>query len=65
MAEKFARRLKLAIHKDAFLKKYKLNVSGGISQFAGKKDTRSKFMTRADKALYKAKESGRDKFVVG
>lgn len=62
-AKKFASRLKTAIHKDTFLKKYKLTVSGGITQYKAK-DNKMKFKERADKALYKAKEGGRDKFEV-
>ncbi|MFZ1971029.1 MAG: GGDEF domain-containing protein [Candidatus Nanoarchaeia archaeon] len=62
-AKKFASRLKTAIHKDSFLKKYKLTVSGGITQYKIK-DDKLKFKERADKALYKAKEGGRDRFEV-
>jgi len=62
-AKKLAARLKKAIHSDEFLKKYDITVSGGISQFK-RRDTKTKFKDRADKALYKAKNSGRDKFVV-
>ena len=64
MAEKFAKRLRLAIKRDPFLKKYKLKVSGGITQFRGKSDTKKKFLIRVDNGLYAAKETGRDKFVV-
>ncbi len=62
-AKKFAARLRRAIHSDVILKKYKLTVSGGISQYKTK-DSKKKFKERVDKALYMAKESGRDKFVV-
>ena len=62
-AKKFASRLKTAIHSDSFLKKFKLTVSGGITEFKPR-DTKLKFKERADKALYKAKEGGRDKFEV-
>jgi len=62
-AKKLASRLKKAIHEDDILRKYKLTVSGGITQFK-EKDTKTKFMQRADKALYKAKEGGRNKFEV-
>lgn len=62
-AEKLISRLRNAIKSDKMLKKYKLTVSGGITQFM-KKDTKKKLKERADKALYQAKESGRDKFVV-
>ncbi len=61
-AKKLAARLKKAIHSDELLKKYNITVSGGITQFKPR-DTKIKFKERADKALYQAKETGRDKFV--
>lgn len=61
-AKKFSARLKKAVHSDVFLKKYKLTVSGGITQFK-KNDTKKKFQERVDNALYEAKEKGRDIFV--
>ena len=61
-AKKFALRLKKAIHSDRMLKKHKLTVSGGITQFK-KRDTKKTFKQRADKALYQAKNQGRDRFV--
>jgi diguanylate cyclase (GGDEF)-like protein len=62
-AKRFAARLKKAVHEDKILKKHKLTVSGGITQYAGKKDSNKKMKIRVDKALYKAKQTGRDKFV--
>ena len=62
-ADFFASRLKRAVHADAVLKKYKMTVSGGITQYK-EKDNKKKLKERVDKALYKAKETGRDKFVV-
>jgi len=62
-AKKFCSRLKKAIHLDKTLKKHGITVSGGISQFREKRDSKNNFMKRADKALYSAKESGRDKFI--
>ncbi len=62
-AKKFASRLKTAIHSDYVLKRYHLTVSGGISQYKGE-ENRKNLQERVDKALYQAKESGRDKFVV-
>jgi len=61
-AKKLAARFKKVIHSDKFLKKYNVTVSGGITQFKAK-DTKIKFKERADKGLYKAKETGRDKFI--
>jgi diguanylate cyclase (GGDEF)-like protein len=61
-AKKFSVRLKKAIHSDIILKKYNLTVSGGIAQFK-KGDNEKKLKERADKALYEAKETGRDKFL--
>jgi diguanylate cyclase len=62
-AKKLAARLKTAVHSDSMLKKYKLTVSGGIAFFKKETDNKKKFKERADKALYEAKESGRNKFV--
>jgi diguanylate cyclase (GGDEF)-like protein len=62
-AKKFAARLKTAIHSDAVLKRYHVNVSGGISQYKDK-EPRKNLKERVDKALYKAKEGGRDRFEV-
>ncbi|MEK6926346.1 MAG: GGDEF domain-containing protein [Nanoarchaeota archaeon] len=62
-AKILARRLQKAVEKDSFLKKYKLTLSIGITQFKSK-DSKKSFKIRADKALYQAKKSGRNKFVV-
>ena len=61
-AKKLVSRLQNAISKDNLLKKYSLTVSGGITQFK-KKDSKKQLKQRADKALYQAKNSGRNKFV--
>jgi diguanylate cyclase (GGDEF)-like protein len=61
-AKKFSIRLRTAIHSDKILSKYHVTVSGGITQFR-EKDNKKKFKERVDKALYEAKETGRDKFV--
>ena len=61
--KKLAMRLRKAIHKDNVLKKYNLTVSGGITEYKIK-ENKSSFKKRTDQALYKAKESGRDKFEV-
>lgn len=62
-AKKFAARLRTAIHTDKFLKKFKLTASGGITQYK-EGDNKMKFKERTDKALYRAKEGGRDRFEV-
>lgn len=61
-ANLFAARLKRAVHSDAVLKKHNLHVSGGITQYK-ERDNKKKLKERVDKALYQAKETGRDKFV--
>jgi diguanylate cyclase (GGDEF)-like protein len=63
-AKGLAGRIKTAIHADAVLKKYGLTVSGGVTQYREKNDSKKNFKIRADKALYEAKHSGRDKFIV-
>ncbi len=62
-AKKLTSRLRSIIKKERTLKKYKLTVSGGLTQLKPK-DNKKKIMDRADKALYKAKKTGRDKFAV-
>ncbi|MBA7634505.1 Response regulator PleD [subsurface metagenome] len=62
-AKKLTARLKRAIKSDTMLKKHKVTVSGGITQFK-KRDTKKKLKERVDKALYKAKKQGRDQFIV-
>jgi len=61
-AKIFSSRLKNAIHSDKILKKYSITVSGGITEYR-KNDTKKRIKQRADKALYQAKQKGRDRFV--
>jgi diguanylate cyclase (GGDEF)-like protein len=61
-AKKLAARLREAIAKDRFLKKHGIKVSGGITEYR-KMDNKKRMKVRVDKALYEAKETGRDKFV--
>jgi diguanylate cyclase (GGDEF)-like protein len=61
-AKTLTSRLRSAIKNDKMLKKYNLTVSGGLTEYR-EKDNKKRFKERADKALYKAKHSGRDKFV--
>lgn len=63
-AKNLAERLNNAVREDKMLKKYSVTISIGITQFRDKKDSEKKFKERVDKALYQAKETGRDKFVV-
>lgn len=58
-----ASRLKKAVLLNPFLKKYNLTLSMGITEF-NMKDSKKSFKVRADKALYQAKKTGRNKFVV-
>ncbi|MDD5012532.1 MAG: GGDEF domain-containing protein [Candidatus Nanoarchaeia archaeon] len=62
-AKSFSLKLRRLVHADKTLKKHKLTVSGGVTQFRTKEDSKKKFKERVDKALYNAKSIGRDKFV--
>lgn len=62
-AKRFSSKLRNLINSDKILKKHKITISGGITQFRKENDNKKKFRERADKALYKAKEKGRDNFV--
>ena len=61
-AKKLTSRIRTKIKENKILKKYNLTVSGGITEYK-ERDNKKKMKERADKALYKAKNSGRDKFV--
>jgi diguanylate cyclase (GGDEF)-like protein len=61
-AKKITARIRTAIKTDRILKKHNITVSGGLTEYK-KGDTTKKIKERADKALYKAKQTGRDKFV--
>jgi len=61
-AKKFIMRLKKSIKSNKILKKHNLTISGGLTEFK-KGDNKKKFKQRVDKALYRAKQTGRDKFV--
>jgi len=62
-ARKIISRLKSKVNSDRVLKKHGITISGGLTQYK-RRDTKKKFKQRADKALYQAKHTGRDKFVV-
>lgn len=55
-------RLRDAIKSDNVFKKYGLTISGGLTEYR-QKDTEKIIKERVDQALYKAKQTGRDKFV--
>ena len=61
-AKTITSRLRDTIKKDRILGKHKITVSGGLTEYRNK-DTKKSFKERADKALYKAKQTGRDRFV--
>ena len=60
---KLASRIRRAVKKDFFLKKYNLTISGGLTSYKSG-DTIRSIKERVDKGLYKAKNTGRDKFVI-
>lgn len=62
-ARKMSKRLRELMNSDKTLKRYKITMSGGVSQFK-RGDTKPKLMKRVNKALFQAKEKGRDNFVV-
>lgn len=61
-AKRLTIRLRTAIHSDKVLKKYGVHVRGGVTEYR-KGDNKKKMKERVDTALYKAKQTGRDKFV--
>jgi len=63
-AKTVAKRLRELINKDKILKKHGITVSGGITQYK-ERDSAKTIKSRADKALYQAKNTGRNKFVAG
>lgn len=62
-AKNITSRIRTAIKSDKILKKHNVTVSGGLSQYREKKDSKKMMKERVDKALYKAKNTGRDRFV--
>lgn len=61
-AKMITSRLRDIIKADPFLKENGMTVSGGLTEYKDN-DTKETFKDRADKALYKAKNTGRDKFL--
>jgi diguanylate cyclase len=61
-AKEVTSRIRIAVKEDDFLKKFKLTISGGLTEyFSG--DTIAKMKERVDNALYSAKNTGRDRLV--
>ena len=58
-AHKVAERIRNAVERKSFMKKYNVTVSGGLTYYK-KNDKMQKMKERVDKALYKAKEGGRN-----
>ena len=61
-AKEVTSRIRDAIKEDKLLRNHKLTVSGGLTKYI-KKDSTNSMLKRADKALYDAKESGRDRLI--
>lgn len=61
-AKRLTARLRNSIKKDPVLKKHNLTVSIGLTEYK-KGDTKKRMRERADKALYRAKHTGRDRIV--
>lgn len=64
IAKDVAERLRKAILREKFLSKYGVTISAGVSEYK-KGDNFDRLANRADKALYKAKELGRNQVFVG
>ncbi|MFH1290104.1 MAG: GGDEF domain-containing protein, partial [Nanoarchaeota archaeon] len=63
-AKSIAERLRKAVNSNTFLKKYKITISLGVTEYK-QRDNLSKMSKRADKALYQAKKSGRNCVKIG
>ncbi|HLC86682.1 MAG TPA: GGDEF domain-containing protein [Candidatus Nanoarchaeia archaeon] len=62
-AKQITYRIKKSVKEDIFLKKYGLTISGGLT-ILKERDTARKIKERVDKGLYKAKNKGRDRFII-
>lgn len=63
IAKNLTERIREEVKEDIFLSKYGVTFSGGLTQ-ATKEDNSTKIKSRIDEALYKAKENGRDNFII-
>ena len=61
-AKRLAQRLKNLVANNKVLKRYRVTFSGGLAQYK-KDDTKKLLKNRADKALYQAQNSGRNKTI--
>jgi len=61
--KEIAERLRKAVLRDVLLAKYKVTVSSGVASYK-LKDNFERISKRADKALYRAKKTGRNKVCV-
>jgi diguanylate cyclase (GGDEF)-like protein len=62
-AAKVAERLRKSLWKNKKLKRYKVTISLGVTQYKNK-DNLAKMVKRADSALYTSKKTGRNKVSV-
>ena len=66
-AARLAERIRHAVHEITVLadgQSFDFTVSMGVAAYRGKNDSLEEFMRRADDALYRAKETGRDRICV-
>lgn len=61
----YGERLRANLHNDPFFKEYGITVSGGIASFPLAGDSPFEVLDIADKALYQAKDQGKDSIVIG
>ncbi len=62
-SKKLCQRIQEEVRGDIFLKKFNVTFSGGLTKFK-KEDNSTKILERVDKGLYKAKDLGKDRFIV-
>lgn len=62
-AKKLCNRIQKEVKEDAFMKKYGVTFSGGLTR-SKQNDTSSKIIERIDRGLYEAKDLGKDQFII-